>query len=65
MRCFYRFEKSMPSMFRLRRGFNNFMLHLLDFLEQLIEIFNAKLFEDMIALREIIVADKVSAWEIA
>lgn len=51
----------MPSMFRLRRGFNNFMLHLLDFLEQLIEIFYAKLFEDMIALREIIVADKVSA----
>ena len=48
-------------MFRLRRGFNNFMLHLLDFLEQLIEIFYAKLFEDMIALREIIVADKVSA----
>ena len=48
-------------MFRLRRGFNNFMLHLLYFLEQLIEIFYAKLFEDMIALREIIVADKVPA----
>ena len=47
-------------MFRLRRSFINFMLHLLDFLEQLIEIFYAKLFEDMIALREIVVTDKVS-----
>ena len=48
-------------MFRLRRGFNNFMLHLLDFLEQLIEIFYAKLFENMIALREIVAADKSPA----
>ena len=51
----------MPSVFLFRRAFFDFLLLLPYFHKQLIEIFYAKLFEDMIALREIVVADKVSA----
>ncbi len=51
----------MSGMFAVKRSFFSFLLKHSYLNKQLVEVFHSKLFEDMIALREIIAADKSPA----